>query len=195
MKEFSIGIILLLVISLAGCSSPPEDSNSIEQGTTVNGSGLTEPPEMPGDSSTAAALVTGETTTIVLYFTGGDGNLAPEQREVPKVTGIARKTMEELCEGPQTEGLQSTLPAGTELLDINIRDGLCTVDFTQELVGNHPGGSSGELLTVYSIVNTLTQFPSIHQVAFLIDGEQVETLAGHMDLTVPLERNPDILKG
>ncbi len=195
MRKCSIGIILLLAICLVGCSSPPEDSSSSEQITEVNGSGLTKTPEMPSDSSTVAEPVNGETTTIVLYFAGGDGNLVPEQREVPKVTGIARKTMEELCKGPQTDGLQSTLPAGTELLDINIRDGLCTVDFSQELVDNHPGGSSGELLTIYSIVNTLTQFSSIHQVAFLIEGQQVETLAGHMDLTIPIQRNPDILKG
>lgn len=186
MKKFVLGAALLLVFFFMGCSAAPPNSAGEEQGARRN-------PADPG--KTGDEKITGEeTTTVVLYFAGTEGYLVPEQREVPKVAGIARKTMEELCKGPESEGLLPTMPRGTRLLDINIRDGLCTVDFSKELVENHPGGSSGELVTVYSIVNTLTQFPSVEKVVILVEGQRVQTLAGHLDLSIPLERNPGMLK-
>ena len=88
-----------------------------------------------------------------------------------------------------------TIPAGTVLKEINIRpDGLCRVDFSKELVANHSGGSLGESLTVYSIVNTLTQFPSVKQVQFLVDGQYVKTIAGHVDVSTAMGRNEDLIK-
>ncbi len=53
----------------------------------------------------------------------------------------------------------------------------------RELARNHPGGSIDEILTVYTIVNALTDnLPAITAVQILIDGHEVDTLAGHVDL-------------
>lgn len=136
----------------------------------------------------------GERIQVVLYFIGGDGHLVAETRQIPKVQGLARRTMEELCRGPAQAGLLPTLPAGTALRDINIRDGLATVDFSGELVAKHGGGSSGELLTVYSIVNTLTQFQTVERVQILVEGRQVESLAGHVDVREPLTRDGHLVR-
>lgn len=197
MRKIFAVLIPLLFFCLVGCSPVSSGSGTGGQEAGVNNSESTMPPAVSGEpvERMISNGSNGETTTIVLYFAGHDGNLIPEQREVPKVPGIARKTMEELCRGPESEGLLATLPPGTHLLDINIRDHLCTVDFSPELIENHPGGSSGELITTYSIVNTLTQFPSVEKVVIRIGGREVQTLAGHLDLSVPLERNYDLLKG
>ena len=48
-------------------------------------------------------------------------------------------------------------------------------------------------MTVYSIVNSLTQFEDIEKVQILIAGEEIETLAGHMDLAYPLERDESLI--
>ena len=102
--------------------------------------------------------------------------------------------MQELVKGPDiNSGLLPTLPTGTQLRDINIRNGLCTVDFSAELKTNHPGGSSWELMTVYSIVNTLTRFSAVEEVQILVEGQIVETLAGHVDLSKPLVRDEHII--
>ena len=52
---------------------------------------------------------------------------------------------------------------------------------------NHPGGSTAELQTIYSVVNTLTlNFPGIKKVQLLIDGSVHDTLAGHIVISIPL---------
>ncbi|MEG6614956.1 GerMN domain-containing protein [Peptococcaceae bacterium 1198_IL3148] len=133
-------------------------------------------------------------TSVVLFFANDNGYLVAQQREIPKVDGLARMTMYELAKGPAANsGLLPTLPPGTELKDINIKGGLCTVDFSSELKQNHSGGSGNEQLTVYSIVNTLTQYASVQEVQILIDGEVVETLAGHINLAKPLTREDSII--
>jgi hypothetical protein len=49
------------------------------------------------------------------------------------------------------------------------------------------------MMTVYSIVDTLcVNFPSIRRVQILIEGADPETLAGHIDITQPLEINEDL---
>ena len=62
--------------------------------------------------------------------------------------------------------------------------------FSREVVAAHPGGTLNELLTVYTIVNALTEnLPAVTAVQVLVDGKEVETLAGHVDLRRPLAKN------
>jgi spore germination protein GerM len=104
--------------------------------------------------------------------------------------------MAELIAGPEEgSALLATIPGGTFLRDINVReDGVAVVDFSRGLISGHPGGSLGEMLTVYSIVNTLTQFPRVQSVQFLVEGRQVDTLAGHFSLVEPLSRDTSLIK-
>ena len=74
-----------------------------------------------------------------------------EKRDVNLVdTGVARDTIEELIKGPKTN-LSASIPTGTKLLGINIKDDVAYVDFSKEFINNHSGGSAGELMTLYSI--------------------------------------------
>jgi len=50
-------------------------------------------------------------------------------------------------------------------------------------------------LTVYSMVHTLTQLPAIERVQFLVEGQRVETLVGHLALDRPLEPDPGMILG
>jgi spore germination protein GerM len=86
------------------------------------------------------------------------------------------------------------IPKGTKVLNISVKNNIAYVDFSDELRKNHPGGSLGEMLTVYSIVDTLTEFPEIKKVQILISGAVVETLVGHIDLTSPLDRDLSLVK-
>ena len=125
-----------------------------------------------------------DTREVVLYFASADGlALEGEIRAIPRQEGMARATLNQLIAGPQVAGLLPTIPNGTILRDINIRDGVCIVDFSWDIVAHHPGGLQNEQLTIYSIINTLSQFESIEQVRILIEGQEVNTLIGHIDIS------------
>lgn len=147
------------------------------------------------NASAAGENKDNHTVSISLYFSDQNGDyLHEEKREIAMVPGLARATVQELIAGPRTEGLLRTIPEGTKLLDIDVENGLCRVDLSKEFKENHWGGSSGEILTVYSLVDTLTQFPTIDKVEILVQGQKVETLAGHMDLSVPVIRNTQLIQ-
>lgn len=99
-----------------------------------------------------------------------------------------------VSEQPKSNDVQNIFPAKTKILDVKVTDGLAEVNFSKELLENHIGGSSYELLLVGSIVDTLTEFPEVKKVQILVDGERIETINGHMDLVDPLKRNEDLIK-
>ena len=96
---------------------------------------------------------------------------------------MARATVNQLIAGPADSALYPTLPAATLLEDINISGGLCTVDFSAELLEHMSADPQDQLLMVYSIVNTLSQFDSVDTVQILIDGKTVQQGVGGMDLS------------
>ena len=70
------------------------------------------------------------------------------------------------------------------------RTGDAFVDLSGDVAAAHPGGSINELLTVYTIVDALTaNLPAVTAVQLLVDGKEVDTLAGHVDLRRPLAKN------
>jgi spore germination protein GerM len=155
-----------------------------------------QPQSAPAPAAPAAAV---PHIIATLYYGTSDGQaLAAVKREVP------------LGEGPRAQGQQilqselepaappyvSLIPAGTTLRAFYITDrGDAFVDFSPEISRNHPGGSTNELLTVYAIVNVVTaNLSSVERVQILIDGKQADTLAGHVDLRRPFERDTSLVK-
>ena len=92
---------------------------------------------------------------------------------------------------PVAEPLVSAVPPDVKLRAIFISDrGEAFVDVTGELVSGHSGGSNNERLTIYTLVNALcANLPAVQSVQLLVEGKQIETLAGHIDLRHPLEKN------
>lgn len=147
----------------------------------------------PGPGASSESLPRGPvnraTVTVAFYYPSRDGSfLVPEVRSVPQAESSPGRIIEELLRGPTlNQTLISPFPAGTRLLDWRLAtDGTLVADFSRELVTRHWGGTSGELATVYSLVNTVTRLPGVRRVRFEVEGEPVETLAGHVDLREPL---------
>jgi spore germination protein GerM len=136
---------------------------------------------------------------VTLFFSEEEGEyLVGEKREIPKrerVEEEARQTVVELIKGPKGK-LITALPPQTKLLTLEMdQNGVAKVNFDQTLSKEHPGGSSAEMLTLYSIVNSLTlNFPQIKRVQILIDGKVVESIAGHISLKEPVSFNASIVK-
>jgi spore germination protein GerM len=140
-----------------------------------------------------------EKKVVTLFFSEEEGEfLVGEKRDIPKrerVEEEARETVVELIKGPKGK-LISALPPKTKLLTLEMdQNGVAKVNFDQTLSKEHPGGSSAEMLTLYSIVNSLIlNFPQIKRVQILIDGKVVESIAGHISLKEPVSFNASIVK-
>lgn len=87
-----------------------------------------------------------------------------------------------------------TLPKGTRVRQLEIKEGICYVDFNKSFQSKHPGGEIEERLTIYSIVNTLTELNDIDKVQFLIDGEKVEEYQGFIDFSQTFSRDDSIIQ-
>jgi germination protein M len=125
---------------------------------------------------------------VTLFYQESSGDsLAPEKRkifETSSPTDQAKQIVGELINGPRDPGLLPTLPPETRLLGLYLdRYGTAYVDLSEEVVSLHPGGSSEELATVFSVVDSLTyNLPQIKRVHILVGGEERETLKSHLDL-------------
>ncbi len=136
---------------------------------------------------------------VTLYFSDSEAEyLAGEKREIRKredVEDEAHQLVWELIGGPRGK-LLPTLPPKTRLLSLQVDGkGIAKVNFSKSLSKDHPGGSSAEMMTVYSVVNSLAfNFPEIKGVQFLVEGQEVETIAGHLSLNQPILPRPDLVK-
>ena len=132
--------------------------------------------------------------TATLFYVSEDGMaLVPAQREVPFAEPVVEQARQVVLAqiAPAEAPLASAVPPSTSLRAIFLTDkGDLFVDLSAELSTAHPGGALEELFTVYSIVNAVTvTLPAITRVQILIDGKEVDTLAGHVDLRNPLSQN------
>lgn len=130
--------------------------------------------------------------TVTLYFAGADEPvLVSEPREVAvghRIDEQLRQVVDALLSGPEDPKALSAIPPETRLLAVMVDtdSGTVYLDFSSELVASHPGGSAAEYCTVASIVRTVGEnFPEVQRVQILVDGSQIETIAGHIRADEP----------
>jgi germination protein M len=137
--------------------------------------------------------------TATLYYATADGQaLVPVKREVPLAEGTVaqgRAIVAAQLEGPPPSRV-SVIPRGTTLRAFYLTErGDAFVDLSREVSVNHPGGSFMELLTIYAIVNAVaTNLPAVQRVQILVEGKEVDTLAGHVDVRRPLQRDVSLVR-
>lgn len=185
-KILSLLILTLFIaaITLSGCADSTKTKTPSENKTAQN------------PVSDSAKL---QTIEVVLYFGDDQANyLLPEKRTVkvknsnPQIIGEA--IVKELIKGPQNKNLKATMPAPARLLSFLITAKTAYVNFSEEIRSNHPGGSTGETMTIMSLVNSLTELKDIENVQLMIDGKKIETLVGHWDTSQPISRDADIIQ-
>ncbi|NLW91943.1 MAG: GerMN domain-containing protein [Syntrophomonadaceae bacterium] len=138
--------------------------------------------------------------SVTLYFGDNQAEYVVAEKRTVEITAPATAEkkgaaiVKALITGPQTKGLFATLPPETRLLSIKVKDSIAYVDFSQELISKHWGGSAGETMTIASVVNSLTEIKEINKVQFLVEGKQQDSLLGHWDTSSPIARNKDIIK-
>ena len=151
-------------------------------------------PEGEAGPPPAVPTVSDRLTTATLFYVSEDGmQLVGVGVELPHSDDPATQArlIIERQVAPAPEPYLSAIPEGTRVHALYItRHGDAFVDLSSEVTEAHTGGSLDELFTVYAIVNALTMnVPSIVAVQILVDGREVDTLAGHVDLRHPLTKN------
>lgn len=167
-------LIILIVLLFTG---------GIEKKTKLAQPSITEPE--------TSSEETPETKTITLFFLSEeDGLLHGEERDIFSNSSLIfeiKQTIEELLVGSDN-GYISPFPPESRLREVFMTEGgIVYVDFSREIQDKHLSGARAEISTVYSVVNSLAiNFESIKKVFILVDGNEKETLKGHVDISRPL---------
>jgi spore germination protein GerM len=136
---------------------------------------------------------------ITLFFSDREAEyLVGEKRAINRgedTEAAAGELIREIIRGPRGQ-LFPTLPSQARLLSFQIDEsGVARINFSKAFLRDHPGGSSAEMMTVYSVVNSLTlNFPEIKRVQFLVEGREIETIAGHLSLRQPISPKSDLIR-
>ena len=133
-----------------------------------------------------------------LFYATAEGDaLLPVQREVPLAEGLVAQGRQILTAqfAPPPAPYISAIPPGTMLRAFYVTEkGDAFVDVSG-ISAAHPGGSLTELLTVHAIVNAVTaNLPAVQRVQILVDGKEVDTIAGHVDIRQPLLRDTSLVR-
>lgn len=188
-----MGLVVLLggilaALLLTGCDAiPGRNGTSSPTGSAVQST------KTPAENPVATAAA--EQVSVKVYFAARDAqHIVAETHKVKKDSLLLLHAMEILAAGPKNSSLLAVVPPGTRVKSVQVIDRTAVVDFSAEMIKKGFGGSSMEILTVGSIVNTLTEFPEVERVQILVEGKKVTTLFGHLDVSDPLSRSPGIIQ-
>ena len=157
--------------------------------------------ERPGETSNSGVSVTEPQALPVvhIYFADRNGRylqaeeriFAGSEREIDR----GRAIVEALIKGPKP-GLMRTIPAGTQLRAFYLAPGSrAYVDLSESITEQYPGGCKSEILTLYSVVNSLIlNMPEVSTVKILVGGRDVPTLAGHIDIRYPFTADMSLIR-
>lgn len=142
------------------------------------------------------ALNTEDKVTLNLYFPHKNGEKLVLERhtvDAQQALSLEKTVVGELIKGPQSDKLSSAIAVGTKLLNIETKDGVCYVNFSNEFISKTTSGSTATMLTLYSVVNSLCELENVQSVQILINGETGVEF-GNFVLDIPYEPNAYLMK-
>lgn len=187
-KIISIFLLLTTIFLVTGCTKLQSMKEMI-----------TDPDEKEESAKKQTETVEitvdeGDSRETVIYYKDKKNLLIPISRKISWDTGIAKKTLSYMVNNDENQtdmvksGLEPVLPTGSEILGMSVDEetGLSKVNFSKEVLNT--SDKVDEVSLVNAIVYTLTEFPTIQKVQFMIDGEIKETLTYGTDISEPIER-------
>jgi hypothetical protein len=155
-------------------------------------------PAPPPPSTTQPPPATAHITATLFYASEDGRELVPVRREIPLADGVVAQGRQIIATElePPPAPYSSAIPGGTTLRAFYVTDrGDAFVDLSANVSTAHPGGTTAERLTVYAIVNAVTaNLPAVQRVQILVDGKSVDTIAGHIDVRRPLQRDDTLIR-
>lgn len=145
--------------------------------------------------NTGSSLHSTQVATIKLYFVNQEGTmLVEEQREVHYNSNLSieKLVIKELMDGPEQQGNQRTIGENCKLLGIQVKDGICYVNFDSSFLESvYPFDPK---LTIYSMVNSIVENGAASQVQILVKGENDVKYMESIDLSKSFSRNLDLVE-
>lgn len=174
-SSVKIGFIMIMIVSyLSGCAAKPVVST-------------TDPVQ---EESTNNQVVEGpkQTTEKIKAFYSDDQLMSLHERDVEISYTTDEEKYKLTLKALEQSNVQDDviLWSGMELTSLQMQSGSLTIDV--HLLDNGRLGAPGEELAIQAIGQALYQFNEVKEVDVLVDGQQAETLMGHVDLPHPLER-------
>lgn len=120
--------------------------------------------------------------------------LVGESRKLSNDESRYAEALNELMKLPVDSSLIRLIPSTTVINSVNVEKGTAKVDFSENFVEDRLTSETEDILLVYSVVNTLTEFSDVDAVSFYIDGKKLNVL-GMLDLQNPCYRRSDLIKG
>jgi len=194
MKYILLAMMTLALLVTAGCDPNNEKGTVNGSSASVSGNGVVS----AGSAAVSSAdkKEAAKELDIKVYYPDDQGlKLVAVKRTIKTdAAGKYAAAMKSLLTGTKQKGQTTIIPKQAKVKSVKVKGDTAYVDFNQDLVKHFTGGSTGEEMLVGSVVNTLTEFPEIKKVQILIEGNKVETLGGHVDLTMPIERMSSLVK-
>ncbi len=141
-----------------------------------------------------------QNATLNMYFSDYKGTAlveVPVEITYDATIPLEQLAIEQLMKGPYSiEGINKksvlpTIPAGTRLNNVTVKENTCYVDFSSDFLNKRKSVTSD--VAIYSVVNTLVELPAINKVQFSIDGGQVLEYSDSVGFGEPFERNLDLV--
>ena len=201
-RKFLMSAMVMLLLVTAGCdenNNPPPENNNPPKQTTENKPEQKNKPQTAVEGEKAKPVAEENKSTerqkktlqVKIYYPDDAGmSLIPVTRQI-KISSDDEKyfaVCKLLTEKPKEKNLTKIFPSHAKINGAMLKRDTVFVNFDSSITENFVGGSTGEEMLINSFVQTLTEFPEVTQVKFLIDGHDVETLSGHMDLSAPIKR-------
>ncbi|MDD6134157.1 MAG: GerMN domain-containing protein [Selenomonadaceae bacterium] len=196
MKRLRVILLAVLAMALlvtAGCDPNNEKGTPGGSSAAISGNSGASAGSAATSSGTEKAA---KKMNIKVYYPDKQGMKLIVVKRTIKADGSDKYTeaIKSLLQGPRDKEQIAVIPKQARLKSVTVKGDVAYVDFSQDLVKKFTGGSTGEEMLVGSVVDTLTEFPEIKKVQILVEGKEIETLAGHMDLSSPIARMAGLLK-
>ncbi len=134
--------------------------------------------------------------SITLYFANKKGDeLIEVERDVYRNENVSMEklVLEQLIKGPgKKEEAYATLPSATKVLSVTVEDGVCYVNFNNGILNQ--GVDVSDTISIYSIVNSLSEISGVNKVQIAINGETKEAYKNNIPLDQLFERDLDLVQ-
>lgn len=172
MKKIALLLIMVMTLALTGCA----------------GNAPKEQQQPKNQTETQVRTPAPEKVKVTLYFANEKADaLVPVEREIDKPSDMVVGLIEEL---KQPDKYAPVLPEGTELVFYKTEGDVLVLNFNQAFANMQ--GTTGEAITINSLVNTLTELPQYKSVKLLVDRNPLTT--GHAIYDKPLQRNESVIQ-
>lgn len=125
---------------------------------------------------------------VSLWFprSQGDG-LGVEYRQVTRTEEhpLREAVLAAWLSGPEYQSLTTSVPEDTQIRSVELENGICYVNLSEDFLSGLPSDSAQRALLVYALVNTMGSLDSVAGVQLLVEGEAPAAIGG-VDTSQPL---------